>query len=137
MENPVDHTLDLGLVNFIKHPDNPNYIVYRFADPARAASFEEELTKRSIWFEKGEEMKRTRKFTLYGIHKNDFKVVQQINFDVEGKHKGKFIPFKFLRYSLLIFSFVVVLLAILGYCKAQERLNSFNDSNSTVNGMTE
>ena len=46
VDNPVDNVVDLGLVNYVQHPSNPNYIVYRFVDPERAASFEKEL---SVW----------------------------------------------------------------------------------------
>lgn len=69
MENPVDHTLDLGLVNYLQHPSNPSYIVYRFPDKERAASFEIELKNNSIWFEKDEENKRGKVYTLFGVHK--------------------------------------------------------------------
>lgn len=133
MDNPVDHTLDLGLVNYVQHPDNPNYIVYRFADEERANAFEGELIAQKIWYEKGEEMKRTRNFTLYGVHKNDFKKVQQINYMVEGKYKKPFIPFAFFRWALILFSFTVVLLAMLGYCDAQRKLEAYDSSVNSSN----
>ena len=38
MENPIEH-LDLGLVNFTKHPSNPDYVVYRFTNEEKAKSF--------------------------------------------------------------------------------------------------
>lgn len=128
MDNPVDHTIDLGLVNYIKHPDNPNYIVYRFADDARANAFEEELIAQKIWYEKGDEMKRTRKFYLYGVHKNDFSAVQQINYMVEGRFKKPFIPFAVFRWGLILFSVSVVVLATLGYCEAQRKLEAYDSS---------
>jgi hypothetical protein len=118
MENPVDHSLDLGLVNYVQHPSNPSYIVYRFPDAERASSFEEELNKQNIWFEKGEDEKRGKLYTLYGVHKNDYKKTAKINFIVEAKHKKPLIPFKILRYLILIIGLFMLTLAIVGYCKS-------------------
>jgi hypothetical protein len=132
MENPVDHTLDLGLVNYVQHPSNPSYIVYRFPDKERAASFEIELNNNSIWFEKDEENKRGKVYTLFGVHKNDFKVTEQINFKVEAKHKKPFIPFKGFRFIVLFIGLGLLLLSVIGYCKQQEKLSSYNSSSLTI-----
>lgn len=133
MDNPVDHTVDLGLVNYVKHPENPNYVVYRIADQDRAEAFEQELIAQKIWYEKGDEMKRTRKFILFGIHKNDFNKVQQINYMVEARFKKPFIPFAVFRWALILFSISVVVLATLGYCEAQRKLEVLDTSvNNTV-----
>lgn len=123
MENPVDHTIDLGFVNYVQHPENKNYVVFRFADNKRAESFELFLVERKIWFEKSDEIKRNKPYFLFAIHSTDFKKVEQINYDVEALHKKPIIPFKWLRWSLLIFSLLVMVLATVGYCKAQNKLN--------------
>jgi hypothetical protein len=128
MENPVDHTLDLGLVNYVKHPENRNYIVFRLADEDRAEAFEQELITGKIWYEKGDEMKRSRKFILFGIHKNDFNAVQQINYMVEARFKKPFIPFAAFRWALILFSLTVLVLATLGYCEAQRKLETYDTS---------
>ena len=133
MENPIDHTVDLGLVNYVKHPSNPSYIVYRFVDPERATSFEHELTERNIWFEKSDEEKRGRKYLLFGIHKNDFKVTEKINFLVEAKHKKPFIPFKWLRYPLMVISAILLTVAIMGYCEQQKTLSSYDNLHLSIN----
>jgi hypothetical protein len=122
MENPVDHTIDLGFVNYVQHPENKNYIVFRFADGQRAETFEFLLVEQKLWFEKGEEVKRNKPYFMYAVHKSDFKKVEQINYDTEAKHKKPIIPFKALRWSLLMFSFFVLVLATVGYCKAQNKL---------------
>jgi len=128
MDNPVDHTIiDLGLVNYVQHPTNKNYIVYRFAHKEKAISFEEELTKNKIWFEKSISKKRSRDFFLFGVHKNDYNKTQEINFAVEAKHKKPFIPFRFLRWFLMLFSAIVMTIAILGYCNQQNKLNEVNN----------
>ncbi len=133
MDNPIDNIIDLGLVNYVQHPENSKYIVFRFSDPERAKSFEGSLKENNIWFEKGEEEKRSKAYTLYGVHQNDYKKVQKINYAVEAKHKKPLIPGKVFRYSLLIFSGVVMLLAILGYCNRKSGSSSINQVNQQIN----
>lgn len=133
MENPVDHIVDLGLINYIKHPTNKDYIIFRFADINRANSFEEELKTLEIWFERSTKEGKQRDYYLFGIHKNDFKVASKINIKVEGKHKKPLIPFAFLRYFLLLFSAVVLTLAIMGYCEAQKKIQSVDETTVLIN----
>ena len=133
MDNPVDHPIDLGLVNYTRHPENSEYVVYRFADENRANSFEEALNEKKIQFEKGSHEKKQVTYYLFGVHKNHYKVTERINFDVEAKHRKPFIPFAGFRWFLIIFSAIVMLLAILGYCKAQEKLTSNNETSVLVN----
>lgn len=128
MDNPIDHPIDLGLVNYVKHPNNPNYVIYRFADPERASSFEQALIEEKIWFEKGEQKGRVRLFILYGIHKSDYKKTQKINYQVEAKHKKFLIPHNGLRYLLLGISTVIMILALVGYCKQAEKLRLYDET---------
>jgi hypothetical protein len=127
MENPVDHSLDLGLVNYVQHPKNPNYIVYRFSDQKRAASFEQELLTAKIWFEKAEEERRNGMVTLYGIHKHDYKKTTRINYLVEAKHKKPLIPWKGLRYASVLIMLTLIAIALVGYLKNQEKLRLHNE----------
>lgn len=124
MDNPVDNIVDLGLINYVRHPDNPNYVVFRIQDIERANSFEEELKNAKIWYEKGSEEKRQRTYYLFGIHKTDFKTVEKINFIVESKHKKPLIPFKPLRYFVLFTGLAFLILAILGYCEQQSKIQN-------------
>lgn len=133
MDNPVDNIVDLGFVNYVRHPTNPSYIVYRFADGERAESFEAELKEARIWYEKNKRVKPQRTYILFGIHKNDFKRTEKMNYRVEATHKKPFIPYKAFRYFLLIFSALAMTLAIVGYCKQQEKLASHNSSSPSVN----
>lgn len=132
MENPIDSPIDLGLVNYIRHPENQNYVVFRFADPARAMSFEEELLNAKIWFEKGEKDSKSKSYTLFGIHKQDYKRVEKINYLVEAKHKKPIIPWKIFRYTILIISTIAMTMALVGYCEAQKKLNRINKSYQTI-----
>lgn len=131
-DNPVDHPFDLGFVNFVQHPSNANYVVFRFGDQNRANDFEEALKAAGIWYERDVEMKRTVEIVMFGIHKTDFKKAQKINFAVEGKHKKPIIPFKALRYGILVVGLGLLILATIGYCKAQNRLRILNESNSSL-----
>ena len=133
MDNAVDNIIDLGLVNYVKHPTNPDYVVFRFADSGRANSFEDELKKENITFEKGEEQKKTTTFFLFGIHKRDFKRTLKMNYLVEAKHKKPLIPFKAFRYFLILVSTAAMTLAIMGYCERQKKLASHNNSDVSIN----
>jgi len=133
MDNPVDNPLDLGLVNYTKHPTNNDYVVYRFADEHRAKSFEEEVITQGIGFEKDTEERKSTTFFLYAIHKNDFKKTSKINLLVEAKHKKPLIPSAIFRYTLMIISFGALTLAIVGFCKNQNNTSSVNDSDSAIN----
>lgn len=133
MDNPVDHPIDLGLVNYTKHPSNSDYVVFRFADKDRADSFEQALNEKKIWFERDQEQGRQRTFYLFGLHKSDFKVAQQLNYQVEGKHKKPLISFSPLRYFVVIFGLTMLTLAIVGYCKQQQKLASYDKNGTLIN----
>ena len=122
MENPIEH-LDLGLVNFTKHPNDPNYIVYRFTESNKANSFREELILNNISFEQDTEKKKQLTYTLFALKKKHYKKTMEINFKVEGEHKTPLIPFRLLRWTVLLFGLGILLLSILSYCKHMTYLN--------------
>ena len=122
MENPIEH-LDLGLVNFTKHPNDPNYIVYRFTDLNKAKSFREELILNNISFEQDTEKKKQVTYTLFALKKKHYKKTMEINFKVEGAHKKPLIPFRLLRWTVLLFGLGILLLSILSYYKHMTYLN--------------
>jgi len=133
MDNPVDNIVDLGLVNYVQHPSNSKYVVFRFADEGRSNSFEEMLTSSKIWFEKSSDFKREKEYFLLGIHKNDFKKAEKINYLVEAKHKKPFIPFKILRYTVMLISAGILTIAVLGYCNSRKILNSIDNPTPSQN----
>ena len=122
MENPIEH-LDLGFVNFTKHPENPNFLVYRFKDIARANSFREELLSNDITFEEDTQKNKTVTYTLFALHKRHYNTTMRMNFKVEGQHKKPFIPFRLLRWIVLLFGLGTLLLGILSYYKHMNYLN--------------
>ncbi|OUT69075.1 MAG: hypothetical protein CBB76_08520 [Crocinitomicaceae bacterium TMED16] len=122
MENPIEH-LDLGFVNFTKHPKNPSFLVYRFTDVERANSFRDELISNNITFEEDTEEKKQVTYTLFALHKKHYKKTMQMNFKVEGQHKKPLIPFRLLRWTVLLFGLGILILSILSYCKHMTYLN--------------
>ena len=122
MENPIEH-LDLGLVNFTKHPTNPDYVVYRFTDLDKANSFRGELNENKIKFEEDTQYKKQVSYTLFAVHKKFYKQTMRMNFKVEGKHKKPLIPFFTLRWFVLLFGLGILLLSILSYYKHMDHLN--------------
>lgn len=122
MENPIEH-LDLGLVNFTKHPTNPDYVVYRFTDLDKAISFRRELNEKNIKFEEDTQDKKQVSYTLFAVHKKFYKQTMRMNFKVEGKHKKPLIPFFTLRWFVLLFGLGILLLSILSYYKHMDHLN--------------
>lgn len=135
MDNPVDHPIDLGLVNYSRHPSNSEYIVYRFADENRAKSFEAALIEKNISYESDTHEKKQVTYYLFGIHKNDYKATEKINFAVEGMHRKPFIPYAGFRWFLITVSMGILLLAVLGYCRAQEKIQSVDKTTVSVNSI--
>ena len=121
MEHPIEH-LDLGFVNYTQHPSNPNYVVYRFTDQNRADSFRTLLKAHHVEFEEDQEQKKQQTYTLFAIHQKYYKKTMKMNFKVEQKHKKPIIPFRILRWSVVIFGMGIILLSILSYCKHMEHL---------------
>jgi len=122
MAGEVENIVDLGLVNYVRHPSDPNYVVFRFVDKNRADQFEIELTNKKIWFERGEEQSKVKLYHLFGINKRDFNTVQSINFTVEGKNRTFLMANRYFRWSVLLFSIGMVLLAFVGYCTRPEKI---------------
>lgn len=119
MDNPIDHPIDLGLVNYTRHPENNEYVVFRFPDIGRADSFEQHLKEEKIWFERSLEDHKQRTYYLFGLHKTDFKRAEKLNMLVEGKHKKPLIPVASLRWFIVLFGMTALILAVVGYCKQQ------------------
>ena len=116
MANQLE-SIDLGFVNYTQHPENEEYYVFRFSDPNRANDFRIELDASKIWFEESLGEKRSKTIYLFGIHRSDFDKAQKINFKVEGHHKKPIIPFKGLRWFVILFGMSAIVLATVGYCK--------------------
>lgn len=103
----------LKLINFQDHPTNSNKKVFFFKDSLHANYFEVMLIESRISYEK--QIDEAGDQTIYfGIKKTDFKAVQRLNYLTIGHFRKPFIPDKFFRYFIIILSFLVLGLAILG-----------------------
>lgn len=118
MEDKLDIGLDIGFVNYKKHPSNQNYMVFRFKEPKMANYFRVRLEEEKIWFEEGEEDLRTgKKVIMFGVHKSDYNKVQKINYEAHGKHRKPFIQDKALRTVLMVLLFALIALSIFAVIK--------------------
>ncbi|MCC5922550.1 MAG: hypothetical protein JJT77_02095 [Crocinitomicaceae bacterium] len=117
MGAPVEHITDLGLVNYVPHPDNSNYVVFRFPDIERANDFEAALKAQNIWYERDQQQGRTRMFYLFAVKQQHFKAAQKINFSVEAKHRKPMIGVPLFRWLVLLIPIALAVLAIVGYCQ--------------------
>lgn len=122
MDNGIEHIVDLGLVNYTKHPTNPNFVVFRFKNSQKSVSFENELKNLNISFEKATEERNGSIYYLFALHKSDFKKAQKINYAVEANHRNFIISNKFLRWLLILFFLGITTLAIVGYFSSPEVL---------------
>ena len=127
MAGEVENIVDLGLVNYVRHPSDPNFVVFRFADKNRADQFEIELSNKKIWFERGEEQSKVKLYYLFGVNKRDFDAVQSINFTVEGRNRSFLMPNRYFRWAVLLLSIGMVTLAIIGYCTRSEKMGIENE----------
>lgn len=142
MDHRVEHITDLGLVNYVQHPTNSKYIVFRFADKGRADDFEKALKEYDVWFEKSQEEGRTRMFYLFAIHRKNYKKVQALNYAVEAKHRKFIVKNVFFRWLLVLFTVGITVLAFVGYCKNPQKVKAktseliFNTKNLTHSLIT-
>jgi len=102
-----------NLQNFQDHPTNRNKKVFLFKETTHANYFENLLIKEEIEFEK--QIDNDGDNTIYyGVKKGDFKATQKINYLTIGNFRKPFIPDKFFRFFLIIISFIVLGLAVIG-----------------------
>ena len=106
-----------GLVNYADHPTDKTYKVFNFNTPEEAALFEEELNKRNVGFEKGEELHEGAIMYLYAVREREFDRAQQANFMASAGTRKLIIPSVILRTALFVFFFGMIALAIIGYVK--------------------
>lgn len=106
-----------GLVNYADHPTNKKYTVFNFNTEREATLFEEMLNKENLYFEKDADQHEDETLYLYAVETKHFEKAQKANFMVSAKVRKNIIPNAFLRYSLILFFFAVIALAVIGYVK--------------------
>ena len=113
----------LGLVNYKTHPTNKGYKVFSFNSVPEADMFAEELSKRSIWYERDEEEIKEGTIYLFGVANDDFKRAMDANFMVSAAHRNHMIKNKFLRIALVTLTVSMVTLGVIGYVKKMQLLD--------------
>jgi hypothetical protein len=108
----------INITNYNPHPENPNYTVFHFYRNDFATTFEELLKKRNIPFESFIEEGSNKTIYFYAVKNSYYKETVKINFEAIGKHREPLIPNKIYAYSLLIFVFILLVIALIGFFKS-------------------
>jgi len=103
----------VNLTNYRDHPSNPSYVVFFFHRKEVADSFEELLLINMIDFERAHDDAGHDRH-LFGIRKMEFQAAERLNYQAIGKHRKGFIPNRFLRIFVLLFTLAVLIIAIIG-----------------------
>jgi hypothetical protein len=101
----------LNITNFDDHPEDPNWIVFRFTTASMATEFTQELDKVGIGYEQGD---ATEEPFLVGVKQRHREQAVRANYLVLGRHRPPFIADNLFRWVLLVFVAVLITLAIIG-----------------------
>jgi len=112
-----------GLVNYRRHPENKNYLVFNFNTKPEADLFEQELVRRKIWFEKDTEEVKEDLMFLFAIQEGSLDEVTKANSVVARTFKKPFVKNSLLRYSFLILFGLLIAFAIIGYVKNSKNVS--------------
>jgi hypothetical protein len=112
-----------GLVNYRRHPENPNYIVFGFNSTEEAAIFEKELTKSKISFEKDKEETEDGTVYLFAVAESSMDEALSANGVVHIAKRDPLLKNNFIRYALIIFVLFLSALAIIGYVKNSHKVS--------------
>lgn len=100
-----------NLTNFDDHPTEPMWMVFRFADRDMGREFVEGLLAEGIPHEVHDDDEAMR---LIGVKQRHREAAIRINYVVLGRHREPFIGDGMLRWGLLGFTALLLLLAVLG-----------------------
>jgi hypothetical protein len=108
----------LDFTNYREHPSNKAYTVFFFKTLEQGDFFETLLQQHKLWFERfnEDELDNNRK-VLFAVKNSDLKAITKLNNLAIGKYRKPFIPNKLFAWAMIVFSTVVISLAILGYLK--------------------
>lgn len=120
-----------GLINYRRHPENPNYIVFGFNSEREATIFETELNKTKTWFEKDSEPTDDGIIYLFAVLESSMNEANLANGAVKRHTREPMFKNILLRYSLIIFILLLSALALIGYVKNSDK-RSEKSSNETT-----
>lgn len=104
--------------NWRNHPTRKKYIVFFYRTEAESAFFETLLIEHKIWFEKDTNEESEKARFLFGVKRDDLKTVKHLNNLAIGRYRKPFMPNKGLKYFVMIISFIVLTLAIIGFLRS-------------------
>lgn len=108
----------LNLTNHREHPTHPAYMVFFFTNTDAADSFEILLAANAVFYERDREDEGQQRH-LFAVRKVDFDLADRLNYQAIGQHRKKFIPNPVFRYGVLVFTLLMILIAIIGAMKAR------------------
>ncbi|MCW5898922.1 MAG: hypothetical protein KIT10_06595 [Flavobacteriales bacterium] len=100
----------LNLTNFDDHPTDPHWLVFRFGDREMADEFMAGLREADIAFEADLD----GDMALVAVKQRHREAAIRIDYAVLGRHRQPFIGDGWLRWGLLAFTLLLVLLALVG-----------------------
>lgn len=107
----------VNLTNYRDHPSDPSYVVFFFHRKEVADAFEELLLINMIDFERAFDDDGYERH-LFGVRKVEFTRAEKLNYQAIGRHRKGFIPNRYLKIFVLVFTLAVLLLALIGAYKA-------------------
>lgn len=107
----------LRITNYFVHPGDTRYMVFVFKQDIYADYFEDLLEEENITYERHLDEEETE--ILFGVHKRFQRKALNANFLTHAKFRKPFINNGLVKYLLLIITFGVIILAIVGYFRTQ------------------
>lgn len=110
----IDLEEQFNFTNKLSHPTNPNMVVYRHLRKDQAEYFAELLVDADIDFEAQVDEDDERKPTYFGVKRAIESKVDNLNFQALGRGRDKFIASAPMRWIIIVISFVILTLAVMG-----------------------
>ena len=105
----------LRITNHQNHPTRKHYKVFFFYIEEQANYFEDLLKEKNIWFERDSEVNKGKLMYLFGIKMTNLREVDQLNYLAIGRFRKPIFENKYLRYGVVIFGAVIILMGVIGY----------------------
>ncbi|MFZ6050987.1 hypothetical protein [Halocola ammonii] len=105
----------MNITNYKDHPGDNRYVVYRFLMEEHADHFQTLLEERDVIFERHFDEDDDPPKILFGISKRFNKEAVHCNYLTHARYRKPMITNKFFKYTLLIFTLSVIILAFIGY----------------------
>lgn len=107
----------LDFTNWRDHPSDNRYVVFFFKTEKESIYFEELLKENKVWYEAFTDDDEPNYKYYFAVNKTSSKQVIHLNHRTVGEFRSHFIPYKVLRYALVVGMIIIMTLAIVGYIK--------------------